>query len=183
MELAMMNDINPPRDGFETTEMKSVSTNGLDGREETALQPHVRGHLYELEMSGSTPSSTHLPHSTPDENGRKQTEGSGRHSHSSLSLEELGESAVERAPSQPSRPPSPPNSKIDPVSNSQLLLLQLSTYSLLIFATIWGVLGRLGLEWIGGFANNQVFALIWPQMVGCVIMGFVVERKAMLEAM
>ncbi|GAA5913836.1 FluC/FEX family fluoride channel [Sporobolomyces salmoneus] len=57
-----------------------------------------------------------------------------------------------------------------------------STYSLLIFATIWGVLARLGLEWIGGFAERQVFAVIWAQIVGCVVMGFVTERKKSIES-
>ncbi|GAA5888729.1 hypothetical protein JCM5296_000085 [Sporobolomyces johnsonii] len=55
------------------------------------------------------------------------------------------------------------------------------TWSLLVFATIWGVLGRLGLEWIGGFAEREVFAVIWAQMVGCFIMGWVTERKKGLE--
>ncbi|GAA5922710.1 hypothetical protein JCM1841_001113 [Sporobolomyces salmonicolor] len=55
------------------------------------------------------------------------------------------------------------------------------TWSLLVFATIWGVLGRLGLEWIGGFAEREVFAVIWAQMVGCLIMGWVTERKKGLE--
>lgn len=60
-------------------------------------------------------------------------------------------------------------------------LLRLSTWSLLVFATIWGVLARLGLEWIGGFAGGEVFVTIWPQAVGCLIMGCVVERKKGLE--
>ncbi|GAA6015356.1 hypothetical protein JCM11491_000397 [Sporobolomyces phaffii] len=58
----------------------------------------------------------------------------------------------------------------------------LTTYSLLIFATIWGVLARLGLEWIGGFAEREVFAVLWAQIVGCVVMGFVTERKGEIES-
>ncbi|GAA5999157.1 FluC/FEX family fluoride channel [Rhodotorula paludigena] len=58
----------------------------------------------------------------------------------------------------------------------------LSTCSLLIFATIWGVLARLGLEWIGGFAAGRaVFALVWAQVVGSFVMGIVNERKASVE--
>ena len=60
-------------------------------------------------------------------------------------------------------------------------LLQASTYSLLAFATLWGVLARLGLEWLGKFADGEVFYLIWPQLVGCLVMGFVVERKKGIE--
>ncbi|GAA5969032.1 hypothetical protein JCM3765_005272 [Sporobolomyces pararoseus] len=58
----------------------------------------------------------------------------------------------------------------------------LSTYSLLIFATIWGVLARLGLEWIGTFAEGQVFSVIWAQIVGCIVMGLVTDRKEGIEA-
>lgn len=59
---------------------------------------------------------------------------------------------------------------------------KLSTCSLLIFATIWGVLARLGLEWIGGFAAGRaVFALVWAQVVGSFVMGIVTERKASVE--
>ncbi|GAA6037333.1 hypothetical protein JCM8097_008516 [Rhodosporidiobolus ruineniae] len=57
----------------------------------------------------------------------------------------------------------------------------LSTWSLLVFATIWGVLARLGLQWVGGFGDREVFALIWAQMVGCTIMGLVTERKKGIE--
>lgn len=62
-----------------------------------------------------------------------------------------------------------------------LRYLTWSTYSLLVFATIWGVLARLGLLWIGSFARGQVFALVWAQAVGCVVMGIVTERKKGLE--
>ncbi|GAA5841363.1 hypothetical protein JCM3766R1_005045 [Sporobolomyces carnicolor] len=58
----------------------------------------------------------------------------------------------------------------------------LSTCSLLIFATIWGVLARLGLEWIGRFAERQVFAVVWAQIVGCLVMGLVTERKKRIES-
>ncbi|GAA5976452.1 hypothetical protein JCM11641_006017 [Rhodosporidiobolus odoratus] len=57
----------------------------------------------------------------------------------------------------------------------------LSVFSLLIFATIWGVLARLGLIWIGGFAEREVFALVWAQMVGCAVMGVATERKKGIE--
>ncbi|GAA5940451.1 FluC/FEX family fluoride channel [Sporobolomyces koalae] len=57
----------------------------------------------------------------------------------------------------------------------------LSIYSMMMFATIWGVLARLGLEWIGGFAEREVFAVIWAQIVGCIVMGFVVERSKQIE--
>ncbi|KAI5481203.1 hypothetical protein MNV49_005638 [Pseudohyphozyma bogoriensis] len=69
-----------------------------------------------------------------------------------------------------------------PRKDTQLLLLQLATYSILVFITIWGVLARLGLEWIGGFAEGQVFTTIWPQVVGCFVMGAVTDRKKGLES-
>ncbi|GAA5881084.1 hypothetical protein JCM16303_004670 [Sporobolomyces ruberrimus] len=58
----------------------------------------------------------------------------------------------------------------------------LSTCSLLIFATIWGVLARLGLEWLGTFAESKVFAIVWAQIVGCLVMGFVTERKKEIDS-
>ncbi|GAA6064494.1 hypothetical protein JCM10212_002382 [Sporobolomyces blumeae] len=84
-----------------------------------------------------------------------------------------------RSPS-PSPPPSPPATKQTPYFEPRHPFL--STYSFLAFATIWGVLGRLGLEWIGGFAEREVFAVLWAQIVGCVVMGFVTERKKEVEA-
>lgn len=59
----------------------------------------------------------------------------------------------------------------------------LATVSALIFATLWGVLARLGLTWIGGFSDSVVFPLIWAQIVGCLIMGANIERKADVERM
>jgi hypothetical protein len=56
-----------------------------------------------------------------------------------------------------------------------------SVFSLLVFATIWGVLARLGLLWIGGFGEREVFALVWAQCVGCLVMGVVTERKKGIE--
>ncbi|BGP18236.1 hypothetical protein JCM10213_007865 [Rhodosporidiobolus nylandii] len=56
-----------------------------------------------------------------------------------------------------------------------------TAYSLLILGTIWGVLARLGLQWIGGFSSREVFALVWAQMVGCAAMGLVIERKRGIE--
>ncbi|KAK4705181.1 fluoride exporter, partial [Phenoliferia sp. Uapishka_3] len=72
-----------------------------------------------------------------------------------------------------------PSSKLRETRDARLL--KAATYSLLTFATFWGVLARLGLEWIGKFADGQVFALIWPQIGGCVVMGFVTDRKRGIE--
>lgn len=67
-------------------------------------------------------------------------------------------------------------------SKTQLTLLQLATYSLLVFITFWGVLARLALEYIGTFSDSSVFKLIWPQIIGCLVMGFVVDQKARIES-
>lgn len=58
-----------------------------------------------------------------------------------------------------------------------------ATVSALIFATIWGVLARLGLVWVGGFSSSTVFPLIWAQIAGCLVMGANVERKSDIEAL
>ncbi|SCV73777.1 BQ2448_6207 [Microbotryum intermedium] len=62
-----------------------------------------------------------------------------------------------------------------------VIMFRFATYALLVFATIWGVLARLGLLWIGRAAQTQVFPLIWAQMAGCLVMGVVVSRKSDLE--
>lgn len=90
--------------------------------------------------------------------------------------EAIDEPALERGEVSP-----PPIRTTRPPASHSSVLLQMSTYSLLIFITIWGVLARLGLEWIGTFAEGQVFPLIWAQIAGCFVMGFVVDRKKGLE--
>lgn len=92
---------------------------------------------------------------------------------------EVDEPELERASSSARSEEDEPSHHLHPNTHDTLLLA--STISLLIFATIWGVLARLGLEWIGGFAEEQVFSLIWAQIVGCLLMGLVVERKNGLE--
>lgn len=94
-------------------------------------------------------------------------------------LEDGDNSAVSPSHHSPQSrsPPQPPS----PVGGA--VQLRLATWSLLTFATFWGVLARLGLIWIGGFAERDVFASVWPQMVGCLVMGFVTERKKMFESM
>lgn len=98
----------------------------------------------------------------------------------------IAEPALERGSPPPgsikstSRRPLP-RAVSSPVAPHSILLLQLSTYSLLSFITIWGVLSRLGLEYLGSFATSQVFTTIWPQIVGCLVMGVVVSRKKGLE--
>ncbi|GAA5977709.1 hypothetical protein JCM10908_005066 [Rhodotorula pacifica] len=58
---------------------------------------------------------------------------------------------------------------------------QWTVHSFLLFGSFWGILTRLGMQWIGGFASSQVFALIWAQMVGCFVMGFSVRKKNEIE--
>lgn len=76
-----------------------------------------------------------------------------------------------------------PAAKPPPIGPTQQRFLLLSTWSLLIFATFWGVLGRLGLTWVGGFANRTIAPSVWIQIVGCLAMGFITERKKVFESM
>lgn len=75
-----------------------------------------------------------------------------------------------------------PHHSTKPVTSSTFDAQLAATVSLLIFATIWGVLTRLGLTWIGGFSSSVVFPLIWAQMVGCFVMGANTERRTDVEA-
>ncbi|KAL8279109.1 hypothetical protein RQP46_008567 [Phenoliferia psychrophenolica] len=99
------------------------------------------------------------------------------------SEERATSAALERSRSHPpSRQPTSTSERRRAVLSSwDESFLKASTYSLLAFATIWGVLARLGLEWLGKFAEGEVFHLIWPQVVGCLVMGFVVDRKKGIE--
>lgn len=56
-----------------------------------------------------------------------------------------------------------------------------TVHSFLIFGSFWGVLTRLGFQWIGGFASTEVFPLFWAQIVGCFVMGFCVRKKNEIE--
>ncbi|KAK4050954.1 hypothetical protein OIV83_003083 [Microbotryomycetes sp. JL201] len=80
-----------------------------------------------------------------------------------------------RLPSEPKHVQHPPPRQDQAVTAA--------TMSLLVFATIWGVLARLGLEWIGSFGQSEVFPLVWAQIIGCLIMGLVVEKKKGIERM
>lgn len=53
--------------------------------------------------------------------------------------------------------------------------------SLIIPFSILGLLIRLGLVWIETFSGQQVFALAWPQFVGCVLMGLFVSTRSRIE--
>ncbi|GAA6022353.1 hypothetical protein JCM8202_000871 [Rhodotorula sphaerocarpa] len=56
-----------------------------------------------------------------------------------------------------------------------------TVHSFLLFGSFWGILTRLGFQWIGGFASGEVFPLIWAQIVGCFIMGFCIRKKNEIE--
>jgi len=45
------------------------------------------------------------------------------------------------------------------------------------FSAIWGLLARMGLEALSTYPGQPVFPLIWPQFVGCAVMGFLLQDK------
>lgn len=106
-------------------------------------------------------------------------------SQDSEEIDNLDEPSLQRQTShqRPLSPSPTTTSHHTIIPKKEFYLLQISTYSLLIFATIWGVLGRLGLNYLGSFAKSQIFVLIWPQMIGCLIMGMLLERKGLIERM
>ncbi|KAF9970364.1 hypothetical protein BGZ65_011190, partial [Modicella reniformis] len=53
--------------------------------------------------------------------------------------------------------------------------------SLIIPFSILGLLIRLGSVWIETFPGQQVFALAWPQFIGCVLMGLFVSTRSWME--
>lgn len=72
-----------------------------------------------------------------------------------------------------------PPTEIDSVYKPQYG--QWTVHSFLLFGSLWGILTRLGMQWIGGFASSQVFAIIWAQLVGCFVMGFSIRKKNEIE--
>ncbi|KAG0050988.1 hypothetical protein BGZ83_004239 [Gryganskiella cystojenkinii] len=59
--------------------------------------------------------------------------------------------------------------------------LNLLQPALIIPFAILGLLIRLGLNSIESFAGQQVFALVWPQFIGCLIMGCLVATRDWIE--
>lgn len=55
--------------------------------------------------------------------------------------------------------------------------LSLPVLALLIPASIFGVLARLGLEALVTYDGQSIFVLAYPQAVGCLIMGFCLSLK------
>ncbi|KAF8929851.1 hypothetical protein BGZ47_000843 [Haplosporangium gracile] len=98
-------------------------------------------------------------------------------------------------PSTPTNPPPPANyyrSKNEPFQekpfhashSSPLQLhrgLNVLQPALIIPFAILGLLIRLGLNSIESFAGQQVFAVVWPQFIGCMIMGCLVATRDWIE--
>lgn len=143
--------------------------------QDRATSPPIRSSITGKENDFAT---SDLEKGNPPNGQRRTSNQAGEEDENEREGDEVEEPALERAPSS-ARSQTVSQREEKPKENSVLPLL--STISLLIFATIWGVLARLGLLWIGGFAEGEVFSLIWAQMVGCLVMGLVVERKKGLE--
>jgi len=47
------------------------------------------------------------------------------------------------------------------------------------FSAIWGALARMGLKALSTYPGEPVFPLIWPQFVGCAVMGFLLQDKTL----
>jgi hypothetical protein len=148
-------------------------------------------------QSSSTLSSLpHPPHHRPSQNPKKAPSSSSRsdlgdrdepHHQFSPPPPDGIRATTEEPPLETGEPYLPPSASALPPKEFPARFPpthpQASVFSLLIFATIWGVLARLGLIWVGGFGDREVFALILAQAVGCLVMGFVVERKKGIEKM
>ncbi|KAI8611395.1 CrcB-like protein-domain-containing protein, partial [Chytriomyces sp. MP71] len=56
------------------------------------------------------------------------------------------------------------------------------TAALIIFFSVLGALVRVGVVQLNTFPNEPVFPLVWAQVVGCLLYGFVQQRKAEIAA-
>lgn len=69
-------------------------------------------------------------------------------------------------------PPAPPR---------RTLIDDLCTFSLLGIFSFLGLLARLGLTAINTYNGQQVFPLVYAQIVGCAVMGCLAARRGQLE--
>jgi CrcB protein len=63
------------------------------------------------------------------------------------------------------------------------LIETFATLSLLGIFSFFGTLIRLGLIAIGSYNGQTVFPLLWPNVVGCTLMGMFTTRKHCIEEM
>ncbi|KAF9899875.1 hypothetical protein EC991_008219, partial [Linnemannia zychae] len=78
-------------------------------------------------------------------------------------------------------PLGPPMSKDATMSPSLPTRRRILLPAMIIPFSILGLLIRLGLVSIETFAGQQVFALAWPQFVGCVFMGLFVSIRTWID--
>lgn len=61
------------------------------------------------------------------------------------------------------------------------IIRHIATLGLLAFASIWGLLAREGLVSLNTYDGMSVQPLVWAQAVGCLVMGWTVGNKEVLE--
>ena len=61
----------------------------------------------------------------------------------------------------------------------QRLHEDLTVASWITFLSIWGSLARIGLTALTTYPGQPVFSLIWSQLVGCAVMGFLLQDKTL----
>lgn len=121
--------------------------------------------------------SPHWSHQHPKE--ELQTGDESATSTEALQVEEGAELAPplgERTAQQSSEHAGDPSSLMKLPARAPILLP-----SLIIPFAILGLLIRLGLVWIETFSGQQVFALAWPQFIGCLLMGLFVSTRTWIE--
>lgn len=67
------------------------------------------------------------------------------------------------------------------VNSHESLIRHLSILSLLIFFSIWGTLTREGLAALNSYDGMSINPLIWPQAVGCLVMGWAIGNQRQIE--
>ncbi|KAI0677571.1 CrcB-like protein-domain-containing protein [Trametes maxima] len=124
--------------------------------------PHSKG------CSGLTSSRTTSTSPTPSRAARRARSdvGSVLARHSSVA-DAVSLASIDRPPSAEEK--LPPSKIYHPLSFPVLALL--------MPASIFGVLARLGLQAITTYDGRSIFPLAWVQAAGCLIMGFALEMK------
>ena len=56
------------------------------------------------------------------------------------------------------------------------------TASLIIFASLWGLLAREGLVALNSYQGQSIASVIWAQGIGCLVMGWAISNKSSIES-
>ena len=118
--------------------------------------------------------STSHDESSPRLEHRRQSVSSALSHHTSIH-NAASLASIDRPPSRTEPTPERPSKKLSPAKTYHPLSPHV--IALLMPASIFGVLARLGIQALVGYEGTSAFPLAWVQVMGCFVMGFGVGIK------